>query len=318
MTGVKKKRENWLPVYVIFILLLIVMIIVSPDFRSTTNIRNLIVQLTPLGLLTIGQALVLITGGIDLSVGTVMSFGTVLVATQMNQIGVFSSILLIVIIGIIIGAINGSLVSFLGMNPFITTIGTMTLVKGLTLWVSPAPGGMVPYTFSNVVMYTELLGLPVFCWIFFLIYLIMCIILYKTKYGRHLYAVGGNPDAAFLAGINVNRTVIVSYIFSSMLAIVGGILMSARISCGDPLVGDPFQLETIGSAVMGGVSLAGGRGGLIGALGGVLIFGGIANMLNMLSVSPYWQFIIKSIIVICAIAFAIKSQQIEVAGQNDK
>lgn len=310
MLSIKKsKRENWLFVYLAFISFFIVMSIFSSDFRSLGNLNNLIVQLVPLAVLTIGQTMVIITGGIDLSVGAVMSLGTVLAATQMQNIGIFPAIFLILLIGAVIGIVNGMLVSIIGMNPFITTIGTMIIVKGLTLGILPGPGGIVPYPYVKKVMYTDIFGLPLYFYIFVIIYLIMCFVLYKLKYGANIYAVGGNKEAAYLAGISYKKTIILTYMISSILAISGGLLIAARISSGDPLVGDSFQLETIGSAAIGGVSLAGGTGGLIGALGGVMIFGSLSNMLNMLNVTQYLQFAIKSLIIIAALAFAIKSQK---------
>jgi ribose transport system permease protein len=304
------KRENWLLVFSIAIILYSIAAIFSSSFRSLENIRNLVIQLTPLMLVTLGQTLVILTGGIDLSVGPVLSLSTVLAATLMVRIGVLPAIVVILIITALFGMINGLVITRLGINPFIMTLASMAIAQGSALYVLPGPGGKVPREFMNIIYYKDFLGLPLYTWIAAGIFIFIAFILYKRKFGFNVIAVGGNKEASFLAGINVNWVIIGTYVFSSLLAAMAGILMSARIAGGDPLVGQGFTLDSIGAAVVGGVSLTGGRGGVFSALGGVIILGSISNILNMLSINPYWQFVLKSAIIIATIAIAIRLENL--------
>jgi ribose transport system permease protein len=308
MIGVKRttSRENWLLVFVLAVALFGITAIFSPSFRSMVNLRNLVIQLTPLLLVTLGQTLVILTGGIDLSVGPVLSLATVLAAVLMVQIGVAPAIVVILLAAAIFGLLNGTVIARLGINPFIMTLASMAVAQGLALYVLPGPGGKIPREFTASIYGTEYLGLPVYTWVALGIFLLFAFMIYRHKFGLQVFAVGGNREAAFLAGIPVAWVNTGVYILSSMFAAAAGILMTARIACGDPLVGQSFTLDSIGAAVVGGASLTGGRGGALGALGGVLILGSISNVLNMLSINPYLQFVFKSFIIIATIAVAIR------------
>ena len=234
----------------------------------------------------------------------------------MSKIGIFGSLSIIYGVGILVGLLNGFAVAWLQMNPFITTLATMVIVKGFTLYVLPAPGGLIPYEYVKTIMYTDFLGLPIFVWCFAGLAVLTMLLLYKTKFGLNIYSIGGNKLAAVLSGVRVNRTLVLAYIMSSLMATTAGVLMTARISCGDPLVGDPYTLDSIGAVAVGGVSLAGGQGGLIGGLLGAFLIGSISNILNMLGITPYWQFILKSLIIISAIGLAIRIETLQGARER--
>lgn len=313
----QSKRENWFIALIAFIVLFSVALIFSDTFRTSRNITNLIVQITPLGLITLGQMFVIITGGIDLSVGSVLSLATAIAANTMKSSGIISSILMIYELCIIIGLINGLAVSIFGMNSFVTTLATMIIAQGLTLHLLPAPGGIIPYSFVKFIMRNYFIGLPIFVWFFIASASILSVLLYKTRFGLNLYAVGGNKSAASLSGIPVRKTLIMAYVLSSIMAASSGLLMTARISCGDPLVGQPYVLDSIGAAAIGGVSLSGGRGGIICAVIGTFIIGSISNILNMFGVTPYWQYVLKSVMIISAITLATKLERLGGRSVND-
>jgi len=312
----RSKRENWQAPVFAFTALFLIAFLFSDSFRTSRNLVNLLVQVAPLALLTIGQTFVILTGGIDLSIGSFVSLATTIAATTMAESSIAISLLLIYGVGLSIGLLNGFAVSYLQMNPFVTTLATMVIVQGLTLHILPAPGGVVPYEYVKVIMYTRMLNMPVFVWLSIGVSIIMMIVLYKTKFGLNLYAVGGNKLAAVLSGVRVRQTLVLAYIMSSLMATTAGVMMVARISCGDPLVGQPYTLDSIGAAAVGGVSLAGGRGGLIGGLIGAFIIGSISNILNMLGVTPYWQFVLKSLIIVAAIGFAIRIKLMQGAREK--
>jgi ribose transport system permease protein len=309
------KRENWQLVFMIAISLYALTAIISPSFRSVENIRNLVIQLTPLLLVTIGQTLVIMTGGIDLSVGPVLSLSTVIAATLMLQVGLLPGIAIVLAVAALIGLLNGLVITRLGINPFIVTLASMAIAQGVALYVLPGPGGRIPRSFMDIIYGKDFFGLPLYTWISIALFLFMAYLLYKRVFGLHIFAIGGNREASFLAGIDVNWVTTGTYIISSLLAAIAGILMTARIAGGDPLVGQSFTLDSIGAAVVGGASLTGGRGGVFGALGGVIILGSISNILNMLSINPYWQFILKSGIIIATIAIAIR---LEGLGEKER
>lgn len=306
----RSKRENWFVAFIAFIVLFSIALIFSDTFRTSRNITNLIVQITPLGLVTLGQMFVIITGGIDLSVGSILSLATAVTANTIKNFGIVSSVFMVYGLCIIIGLINGIAVSIFRMNSFVTTLATMIIAQGLTLHLLPAPGGIIPYSFVKFITRNYLLGLPIFVWFFLIAALILSIFLYKTRFGLNLYAVGGNKLAASLSGIPVRKTLILAYTLSSIMAASSGLLMTARISCGDPLVGQPYVLDSIGAAAIGGISLSGGRGGVICAVIGTFIIGSVSNILNMFGVTPYWQYVLKSIMIVSAITFATKLERL--------
>jgi ribose transport system permease protein len=306
----KERRENWIFVLIIAFVLYGSTAVFSPSFRSVENIRNLIVQLTPLMLVTLGQSLVIFTGGIDLSVGSMISLSTVIAATLFMKLGLIPGIIIILCIAVLFGSINGWLISKLKINPFIMTLSSMVIAQGIALYILPGPGGKIPAFFVRFTFGVEFLGIPIYSWIALFFFLIISFIIYKSKFGLQIFALGGNKEASYLAGIPVQWVTMGVYICSSLLAAIAGILISTRIACGDPLVGQIFSLDSVGASVVGGASLAGGRGGALGALGGVIILGSISNILNMLSINPYWQFLLKSMIIITAIALAIRFEHL--------
>ena len=272
----------------------------SVPFRTSVNQNSLLMRLTPLLFASIGQTIVIVLGGIDLSVGSVISLATVLVASY-ESIGAdpVINVLLTVMAGIVVGAING-LGCNAGINPMIMTLSTMTAAKGLALLVLGSPGGKVSSQLLSIVT-TNLGPVPVAFVAALVTLAIAWFTLSETKWGRNTYATGSDPAHAYSTGIRTGRIQLIAYTISGLTAALAGIVMAGRIYSGDPLVGDPVSLDSITAVVLGGIALTGGRGSLIGVLAGVLLLGLLDNVMNMFGIFSYYQYIIKGLILIAAL-----------------
>jgi ribose/xylose/arabinose/galactoside ABC-type transport system permease subunit len=288
-------------VYVILIIIFFGVSIAFPLFRSPRNLSNILVQIAPLAILSIGQAIALIGGGVDLTVGTVVSLTTVLAANFMGQgpFGVLATIIFIFVVAIAIGFINGFICNETKIPPLIVTLSTSTIIQGILLAYRMSPGGSVPKAISSFINYK--LGIvTVSTIILAFLYILFITIMSRTSFGVHVYAIGGNPEFARMAGINVKRVRIVSYIISACLAAVAGFVISARIGTGIPNVGSPFLMDSLTAVIIGGASFAGGQGFVAGTLAGAIMVSIISNALNIASVSPFYQYIVKGAILLLA------------------
>lgn len=284
-------------------LFLIVLFVALPQFYTAQNMSNLLLRAIPLLSVSVGQMVVLLIGGIDLSVGAVLSLATAIASSLMVH-GIGLACLAVIVIGGLVGLVNGLGTTKVNINPFIMTLGTMYVVNGVALYLRPRPGGFVPRVYVDFILahWGSVPVAPLF--IFFSILAIGFLLLSKTTFGRHLYAIGGNEDAARLMGINVGLHKILAYVISGLFASLAGLYTTARIACGDATVGGPFLLDSIGAVVIGGTSLTGGRGALSGTLLGVLIFSTLSNVFNLLNVNIYWQYVFKGLIVISVVAIS--------------
>lgn len=297
-----KHAKLAIPVYVVLLLLLTVTSIMSPTFRTVDNWTNVVSQFTPLAIVALGQTIVLLLAGIDLSVGSVVSFATVVMAlySGMSTHHLYLSILIALLAGAATGLINGWGIVKFKIPPLIMTLATMSILKGISLILLPSPGGMVSERFMEVVTrswgpFSVMGGIVL---IFFVAFLIL---LTSTKTGRYIYAIGGDEASARKTGIPVNRCIMLGYMLSGLLSAVAGILLAARIFSGDPVVGDTYSMDSIASAVVGGTSLMGGIGGPIGTLAGAILMSLTNNVLNMLNVFAYYQYIVKGFILVLAL-----------------
>jgi ribose transport system permease protein len=297
-----KHAKLAIPVYVVLLLLLIVTSILSPTFRTVDNFINVVSQFTPLAIVALGQTIVLLLAGIDLSVGSVVSFATVVMGlySGISTPHLYLSIFLALLAGALTGLINGWGIVKFKVPPLIMTMATMSVLKGISLILMPAPGGMV----SEGLM--ELITLnwgpfSVFGVIVLICFGIFFFILNSTKTGRYIYATGGDEASARKTGIPVNRSIVVGYMLSGLLSAVAGILLAVRMFSGDPIVGDTYSMDSIASAVVGGTSLLGGIGGPLGTFAGAILIPLTNNVLNMLNVFAYYQYIVKGFILVLAL-----------------
>lgn len=298
--------KNYLSRYGILIALLVICIILSiatPYFFTVQNLVIVLRQVSVNGILAIGVTFVIIAGGIDLSLGSVVAL-TGVIAASFAHPGVYPLIVPLLIgllTGALVGVISGLTITIGRVAPFIVTLGMMTMARGLALvWSDGRPVTNLSPAF-NFIGGGDVLYIPVPILLFVLVIIVAYILLNYTTTGRYIYAVGGNEQAARASGIRVNAVKMFAYIMCSGLAALAGIVLAARITTGQPNAGVAYELDAIAAVVIGGTSLLGGRGTVTGTVIGVLIIGVINNGLDLLNVSSYYQQIIKGVIIIGAV-----------------
>ncbi|MFT3950309.1 MAG: ribose ABC transporter permease [Agriterribacter sp.] len=306
--------KNYLAKYGILIALLSICIILSiatPYFFTVQNLLIVLRQVSVNGILAVGVTFVIIAGGIDLSLGSVIALTGVIAAgfAHPNTYPVIVPVLIGLSAGVLIGTINGLTITIGKVAPFIVTLGMMTIARGLALVLSNGrPVTNLSPSF-NFIGGGDVLHIPVPILLFALVILISSVILKYTRIGRYVYAVGGNESAAKASGIRVNRVKLFAYIMCSGLAALAGIVLTSRITTGQPNAGIAYELDAIAAVVIGGTSLLGGRGSIAGTVIGVLIIGVINNGLDLLNVSSYYQQIIKGVIIVGAVLLDRKSSR---------
>tara|TARA_R110002049_G_scaffold11341_6_gene53635 strand:- start:1010 stop:1978 length:969 start_codon:yes stop_codon:yes gene_type:complete len=288
----------------IFILLVIFSASISDVFFTATNLSNLLKQVSGIGIISIGMLLVILTGGIDLSVGSMVALLAVTFAILVNVVILPVAILLTIIIGFALGSIAGYLVAFQKMAPFVATLALMTIARGLGFIYSKGspitfktPGGEFMSNFAN----NATLGIPNIAIVFFLIVIFAMVMLRYNVFGRLIIAIGSNEEASRLSGIKVNKYKFLVYAISGALAATAAIIVASRTNLGSPNMGMAWELDAIAAVVIGGASLNGGKGTAINTLMGVLILGLIGNILNLLNVPSYPQQVVKGAIIIFAV-----------------
>lgn len=280
----------------------IIMVFASDSFLSVANITNIMRQVSIIAIIAAGMTFVILTGGIDLSVGAVMALaGTIAAGLMVAGLNASLALLAGIGIGIGIGVFNGGLVAFAGMPSIIVTLATMGIARGFGLMYS---GG---YPISGLPSWIKffgggtVLGVQMPILIMFVVYVLAWVLLERTPFGRHVYAIGGNETATRLSGVRVSRTKLFVYVLSGFTASIAAIVLTSRLMSGQPNAGTGFELDAIAAVVLGGTSIAGGRGSVIGTLIGALLLGVLNNGLNMMGVDPYVQNVIKGGIILLAI-----------------
>lgn len=290
-----------------FLVLIIALSFASPYFLRTSNILNVLRQTSINALLSIGMTFVILTGGIDLSVGSVLAFGGIVSASLASDAmggQVYPPLLAAsagLLGGILLGTINGMLVARWRMPAFVVTLGMLSMARGFTFIYTD--GMPVPRIDTSFLFWGQgvLFGIPLPVIILAIVFALAWVVLYKTRYGRYIYAVGGNETSAKISGVNTRLIVFTVYIVSGFLSALGGIILTARTTAGLPQAGQAYELDAIAAVVIGGTSLSGGQGSLGGTLIGALLIGVINNGLDLLGVSSYFQQVIKGAIIIGAV-----------------
>ena len=299
------------PALVLATLVAVIVGVYAPTFLLAGNLGNLVNRVLPLGLVALGESLVLFAGRIDLSLGAIMSLATALMATLSVQIG-WLAIPAALAAGGLCGLFTAAGVVLLRINPLIMTLATSAVVKGVTLLILPSPGGEVDYTwYESFFGMDEPLGLPLY--LILVVFLIAFVVLGWTRFGRTLYAVGSDERSAYANGVNVWLMDIAVFTIAGVLAAAAGVVMSIRILSGDPLIGDPYTLDAIAAAVLGGVALKGGRGNVLGVLSGVIALVLISNAFNLLEIDTNIQAIVKGLIFVLALVFFMRGKAGETA-----
>lgn len=296
---------------IIFILFLVVISILSPNFLTSNNVLNILRQASSNGLIAFGMTLVILTSGIDLSVGSILAFSSVSTALLLKGSVPPRLVLLIgLLIGLLVGACNGMIIAYGNVQPFIATLSTMTIFRGLTLVLSKGR----PISISGTgVLFDKigtgyLLGIPIPIYILFCVCALLWFMLHRTIIGRHIYALGGNERASFIAGIKNNVIKIVVYATSGMLSALAGVILISRLGSAQPILGTGFELDAIAAVVIGGTRLSGGKGKILGTLLGVLIIGVLNNSLNLLGVSSFYQQVVKGGVILLAVLIDLKKK----------
>ncbi len=285
------------------LVLAVALSVASPYFLTENNIFNILDQSVVIGIVSVGMTFVILTGGIDLSVGSVAGLTGIVLGLALAHVPIPLAILAAVGFGGFIGLISGTLVAIFGLAPFVVTLGMMAIARSLAYIFSGQTAiSAIPFELQNIV-YTTVLGIPVNVLFLLALYAVAYAWLTWTKGGRTIYAVGSNAEAARAAGLNVTFYSILPYVVSGALAAVAITFSIAQILSADPLAGNQMELDAIAAVVIGGASLYGGRGSIIGTLIGVLIMVMIRNGLNLMGVSPFWQgTAIGSIIILALLA----------------
>lgn len=286
-----------------FIVVCILFGILTPVFFNPLNILNVIRQVSIIGVIAVGMTFVILLGGIDLSVGSVVAFTGIIAAGFQVKWGgsLFLSIFIPLLVGGGIGFLNGFISTKGGLHPFIVTLGTMSIFRGATLLVAkgrPISGMSKSFRFIGAGMIGPI-PFPVILFLGSVI--IAAIILRRTVFGRYIYAIGGNEEAALLSGIRVDRYKISAFTILGFLSALSGLILTSRLNSGELVAGEGYELDVIASVVIGGTSMMGGEGGVYGTLIGALLIGVISNGLNLLGVQPYWQMIVRGSIIILAV-----------------
>jgi ribose transport system permease protein len=289
---------------IVLLILFGALTLASDEFLTGDNLANLARQVAVFGIIAVGQLLVILTAGIDLSVGSVLGLtGCISAELLVHGAGIVPAILVGLAAGAAIGVFNGSLVAYGKLPPFIVTLGMLGIARGVVLVLTDASTVQpLPDSFGNIAN-GDFLGLPNLLWIFVLVVVIASFVLRRTVFGRYVYAVGSNPESARLAGVPVTRVLVAVYGIAGLLAAVGGILFTSRLNAGIPTAGTGYELNAIAACVIGGASLFGAKGGAFGAAAGALIVGVLNNGGNLLAINSFYLQIIIGALILVAVAF---------------
>lgn len=303
--------------YLALVILFIIACIASPEiFPTLANLKNILRQASVVGVVSIGMTVVLLVGGIDLSVTANMAIAACLLAhISENYINdghngmLLGPVLLVIGIGMFIGLANGLIIVLRDVEPFIITLGTGQILKGINyIYTKGSPGGTVTKfweifgskSLGNAIPYASLL--------YAVLMVVFMVLLHKSVFGRHVYAIGSNAEAAKLSGIKVKKNKILAYVLCGLTAAIAGIMLAARVRVGEPNGSAGYDMDAIAAVVIGGTSMAGGRGMLICTLAGVMIMAIMNNILNLVGADPYLQIVIKGFIILIAVLIQKKNK----------
>ena len=309
----KKDYKEYLEKYkslIGLILLCLIITFVTPSFLTVANITNVFTQVSVNAIIAVGMTFVILTGGIDLSVGSTLAISGAISASVIKSTGnIFLAIIAASIVGILVGFVNGFLIAKGKLQAFIATLATMTIFRGLTLvFTNGTPISKLPESFLNIGN-AKLGFIPIPVLITVVVAVISIYVLSQTRFGRYLYALGGNEESAKLSGINTDKIKMLTYVVSGFVSAIAGVIITSRIGSASPNAGTGFELDAIAAVVIGGTSLSGGEGKISGTIIGALIIGILNNGLNLMNVSPFYQSIVKGLVILIAVLLDKKSRK---------
>lgn len=316
-TDALKRFAGKYSLYLLLLLMIIVMSIVKPNnFPTWNNLNNVLRQMTPVGIIALGMTFVIVTAGTDLSSGMMTALCSVLVAYFMMK-GLFGvtlhpvlAVIFTLLAGAVGGGVNGALIAYGGVPPFIGTLAVMWVAKGLALLISggqPITGFEKGFNFIGGGTFLYVISMPIF--IFIICCIISYIVLHKTKFGLHVFAIGGNKNAALVSGINVKKVEMACYVLAGVFTAIGSIVLTSRQQAGHPTTGTGYEMDAITCAIIGGASFSGGVGSISGTIVGVLILGVISNAMTMLQIDPYLQMTVKGVLIAAAVLADVRKNR---------
>lgn len=280
------------------VVLVLLLAATQADFRSTQNLLNFSGQIGALLIVAMGQLFVTLVAGIDLSVGSVMSLASAFAATQSDPL---AAVAMATALGVAVGTVNGMGVAFAGVHPLVMTLSTATFLQGLAYVVLPIPGGSIAPAMTAAAT-GEAVGIPAPLLWCAAAALAASSVLRRTRFGTHLFAVGGHPRSAYLNGVRVKSVVVGAYVWCSVAAAWAGLFLAARVAAGDPALGASYALESVAAVALGGVQLTGGVGSVAGVVAGVLSLGLMTNGLNLFGVSPFMRGVLTGVLLLAAVS----------------
>ena len=299
------KYMSELTTVIALIILMAVITIINSNFLTANNLLNLLLQVTSNALIAFGMTFVIRTGGIDLSVGSILALSSALTAGLLGSgMPVTLAILISLILGCILGMMNGLLISYGKLAPFIVTLATMTIFRGATLVYTngnPITKGLSDTFLFQFLGQGYIVGIPFPVIIMFIVFIVLYVLLHKTAFGKSVYAIGGNEKAAYISGVKLNKVKIIIYSISGIMASISGLIITSRLSSAQPTAGASYEMDAIAAVVLGGTSLSGGKGRILGTLIGALIIGVLNNGLNIIGVSAFWQQVVKGVVILIAV-----------------
>lgn len=307
--GVGNRFFSWqrLAQYVIVAAILVEAVVfatITPQFLSVPNLINVALSIAITGILAVGMTMVILTGGIDLSVGSVVALAGVVAATLAasgGNLGVALGVAAALAIGVGVGLFDGLVIAHLRVPPFVATLAMLTICRGLAFVLSGGRSiGNLPESF-NFVGRERVLGLPLPVILMALVFVGGWFLLRRTVIGRYIYAVGGNPRATFFAGVNIRRVLVLTYVLNGLLVGLAGFVLASRLGAGVPNSGIQYELDVIAAVVVGGTSLTGGQGSVVGTFWGAVFIGVLNNGLNLFGVDPYMQKIALGVVLLLAV-----------------
>lgn len=301
---IPQNHRELMSLYIAFAVLLIINYFLDPSMLTFNRLSTLSIQYMPLILVAIAQTLVMLTGGIDLSIGAVLSLMTTVAAVTMidSGMGIVTSIIITCVCGMLIGLTTGLIVTFGRLPAIIVTLASSYIWHGVALFVLPIPGGHIASSFTQWLTSPAIIPagfimiiIPVLFWKF----------VKNSRFGVSLYAIGDNPHAAFVSGIKTNKIRVLAYVLAGLFTALAGIGLAGQTGTGDPNIGMPYTLNSIAAAVLGGISFFGGKGQIKGTIMGAIIIASLMNILFFSGVSPFYQYIVQGLILIVAIGLRV-------------
>ncbi|MDY3917558.1 MAG: ABC transporter permease [Candidatus Limivivens sp.] len=309
LTSIRKSSN--LGIFIALVVMIIIFTALKSNYLSKANILNILVSCSVVGLVAIGETYLMIAGQIDMSCGSISAFSGVFIAVLLKAgWPVIPSILLVMAVGAMIGLINALLVTRLEISFFIATLATQSIFRGLAYIICGGKSIAVSHAAFLKIGSTRLFGISLPVYIFLILVIVFGVILARTRFGRSIYMVGGNSNAARLAGIQSKKVITILFILSSLMAAMGGIILASRMNSGQPSASEGLEFDAVTGCVLGGVAMSGGIGNMTGAFIGLMIMQGFSNGLSVLNVQSFWQKVAKGLLLIVALTFDyVRNQQ---------